>query len=802
MAGPDDHAPSHDKDGPLERALREARAARGGGLARQSAQAAAEIPGYTILHEIHRGGQGVVYKAIQDGTRRSVAIKVMLHGAHGGPRERARFAREARVLSQIRHPGVVTIHETGETAGTGGVPYSVMDYVEGATLDEHIKRTKPDLRTRLELFRSICEAVNAAHLLGIIHRDLKPANIRVTSSGEAKVLDFGLAKVAGSSPEDESGNPIAMTMTGQFMGSIPWASPEQADGRGAHLDTRTDVYSLGVILYQLLTDRFPYTVQGPTREVLTRIVEAPPAKPRSLSKAIDRDLEVIVLHALEKAQSRRYQTAGELARDLERYLDGRPILARSDSMAYLLTKQLRRHRVGVALAGIALLAIIAFTTTITLLWGVAERRGDRLTLAVEQRDADLDYVLDILFGGDDRRQFARDRTVRDVVLELSQTVDERFADEPLRRASMHEMLGRSLRAFGEPTKAETHLRDALRLRRDESPSLTPETLGTMNTLAEVLKDQGRFPEAILLYQQVENALRASDIASPIDRRRLATVLANRGRLMQRLGFLLVAQDAFQDAVDLLNQDRGDPVSDQIGTFALGNLAGVRLDLGAPDEAVTMLRGVHTSCVDCFGEAHPATWTAKAKYAQALVESGDAVAALPLAMSCIESGPPTAAPSAYATAARAISAIDGPSAAISTLGEEQLLEHAPVTLAQCLLDAGEPERAIAILTGDLSGVPTEQAIECVLLLHDACARIGDPTAAHRVIPNALARSRTALGDDAPLSRLLTLLVASQHAAAPAPGSAPDASDLADAIEAAVGANHRWAIRARQLASTHP
>jgi len=301
------------------------------------------IAGYEITREIHRGGQGVVYQAIQHSTKRRVAIKVMREGPFAGPTVRARFEREVEILGQLRHPNIVTIHDSGTTAGSA---YFVMDYIPGRALDAWMFATARSVTETLGVFAKICHALNAAHKLGIVHRDLKPGNIRVDADGEPYILDFGLAKIGLRQSGGES-QPAVMTMTGQFMGSLPWASPEQAEAQPSGIDARTDIYSLGVILYQLLTGKFPYNVAGNMRDVLDRIMNAEPKRPSTIRRQIDADVETVVLKCLQKERDRRYADAGRLAEDVERCLAGKPIEARRDSLAYLLRSRtavtVRRH---------------------------------------------------------------------------------------------------------------------------------------------------------------------------------------------------------------------------------------------------------------------------------------------------------------------------------------------------------------------------------------------------------------------------------------------------------------------------
>lgn len=308
------------------------------------------IPGYHIEREVSRGGQGVVYEAVQCSTGRRVAIKLLLAGPFASPDERARFEREVRVLGRLRHPNIVSIHHSD---AFGGGFYYAMDYIAGRPLDAYVRAQKLDVAQTLRLFATICDALSAAHLRGIIHRDLKPGNVRVDDEGVPHVLDFGLSKMA----DDPHG--LSATRTGQFVGSLPWASPEQAAGESDGIDVRTDVYSLGVLLFQMLTDDFPYVVTGRASEVLETIRHTPPARPRALRRELSEDIDTIVLKCLQKERERRYQSAREIAADVRRFLGGEPIEARRDSNWYVIRKQLWRHRapLGVAAAFIALLVV-------------------------------------------------------------------------------------------------------------------------------------------------------------------------------------------------------------------------------------------------------------------------------------------------------------------------------------------------------------------------------------------------------------------------------------------------------------
>lgn len=311
-----------------------------------------QIDGYTILREIGRGGQGIIFKALQTSTGRHVAVKVLTEARQLSDTERTRFDREAQVLAALEHPHIVSILDRGHTAG--GSSYFTMEHIDGLPLDKWLddyrqEHPPPDIPSNpaelLRLFMKIADAVNVAHLRGIIHRDLKPSNILVDDRGDPHVLDFGLARL-GLPSEVYSKQHRVVTMTGQFLGTLPWVSPEQAEGLTSKIDTRTDVYSLGVVLYEMLTGEFPYEVVGNMRDVLDNILRAQPKPPSTVIEArlvkeaekrkrwrkkhrnpITQDLEAIVLKALNKKPENRYQNAGELARDIGSYLSGRPIEA-------------------------------------------------------------------------------------------------------------------------------------------------------------------------------------------------------------------------------------------------------------------------------------------------------------------------------------------------------------------------------------------------------------------------------------------------------------------------------------------
>ncbi|MHC5109778.1 MAG: protein kinase domain-containing protein [Planctomycetota bacterium] len=308
------------------------------------------VDGYKILEELGRGGMGVVYRAYQESTKREVALKVLLQGEFASTRTKRRFEREVELAASLDHPHIVTILESGIARGRY---YFAMQFVEGRTLDEYARGDAVTIRDLSRLFCRVCDAINYAHQRGVLHRDLKPSNIVVNEAGEPHILDFGLAKVhdPDSGPIDESD---LISMPGELMGTLPYLSPEHVTGSEADVDVRSDVYALGVMFFRVLTGRYPYSVSGRFQEVLDNIAKAEPSRPSNWRQGVDDDLDTILLKTLSKERERRYQSAGEVARDLDRWLSGEMIEAKRDSQIYVLRKLVHRARVPIAIGTIVL----------------------------------------------------------------------------------------------------------------------------------------------------------------------------------------------------------------------------------------------------------------------------------------------------------------------------------------------------------------------------------------------------------------------------------------------------------------
>lgn len=344
----------------------------GGLAAAHLVQPPPDIDGYDIQGEIYRGGQGIIYRGIQRVTNREVAIKMLLAGPFASVTAKRRFMREIEVVARLNHPNLVAIFDAGTVEGC---QYCIMDFITGRPLIAYIRENHLPLERVLKLFAEIAIAISYAHKQGVVHRDLKPSNIIVDQNGEPKILDFGLAKESGGAED------TLLSQTGQILGTLQYMAPEQALGASDRIDVRTDVYSLGVLLYQALTGRFPYPVTGPLHEITRNVTQTPPLRPsrnwsphsgvseradrpgRAKRCPIDRHLEAIVLKALSKAPAARYASAADFAADLTRYLNHEPVLAKGEFGWYQTRHRLaelgRSHPILIHMAAAVLSTVAA-----------------------------------------------------------------------------------------------------------------------------------------------------------------------------------------------------------------------------------------------------------------------------------------------------------------------------------------------------------------------------------------------------------------------------------------------------------
>ncbi len=452
------------------------------------------IDGYEIIEKIAEAGQGQVWRALQRSTGRDVAIKVPRLGSVTSERARIRFEREIELAARLKHPNMARIYDSGVDRGQY---YYVMDFVKGLNLDDYVRQHSLTHRQILELMRIICRAVQHAHQNGIIHRDLKPSNIIVTDDGHPFIVDFGLAK--GFLEDDQN---LAVSIDGETVGTPAYMSPEQAAGHTDEVDTRTDVYSLGVTLFTLLTDSNPHDLSGSRLEVIHRIADEEVTRPRSLNPQMDKDIEALLLKVLDRDPDGRYSSAAGLTEDLDNYLKGKPLIAGSQSGVYRLKKFVKRNKLlATSIAAVLVVLVAGVLVSTILAIGQARARVEAQLFA--------DFLENVVLGSASRVRVGEPN----LTLVLDATSEglegDEFKDYPLAKASIQQKLGLTYRSLGESTKAEPHLERAWKTRRQHLGPAHLDTIESASTLGWVYRDQRRLDDAERLWaKQLEIARRA------------------------------------------------------------------------------------------------------------------------------------------------------------------------------------------------------------------------------------------------------------------------------------------------------
>lgn len=496
-----------------------------GGIVRRIIEESDELPEmpervgpHRVIGLLGRGGMAEVYLAEQDHPQRKVALKVTrgAAGAAGG-----RFAREAAALARLEHPHIARIYDAGAVrTPQGPISYIAMEYVNGLALTAFADRERLTIAQRLELVAKIADAVQHAHTKGVIHRDIKPSNILVvpdetrpshagdshagdrTAGGvgpQPKILDFGVARVLES-----NGPPAQATRPGALIGTVAYMSPEQLGGDNDAVDARSDVYAIGVVLYELLAGRLPHDLGGlPIAEAARRVRDDPPATLVSPLARIDRDVSTIVRRAMEKDRARRYPTAAALAEDLRRYLRSEPILARPATISYQLSKLARRHRgMTVGLAA-ALSVLVAGLATSTALYVRAQAARTQAQAEQHRSDALSQYLLDDVLKAAEPDRLGEDATVLQALLSATESLHERFRNEPATEARVRLSLAEVLRSVGRLSDSLAQLDAALPILEATDGPDAAATIDALIRRARVLQEFRRFGDAFAASAEAE-----------------------------------------------------------------------------------------------------------------------------------------------------------------------------------------------------------------------------------------------------------------------------------------------------------
>jgi tetratricopeptide (TPR) repeat protein len=731
------------------------------------------IGGFHIKRQIATGGMGVIYEALQEKPRRVVALKVMRSGVVS-PQSLRRFELESQTLARLRHPAIAQIYEAGtHDDGTGPVPYFAMEYIPNAKpLTEYSHSKGQDVRERLGLFIQVCDAVHHGHQKGIIHRDLKPGNILVDSHGQVKVIDFGVAR----STDSDLAMATMQTSAGQLVGTLQYMSPEQCEAVPEDLDIRSDVYSLGVVLYELLAGRLPYDVSRLPIYEATRVVREEPATRISAVQPIVRgDLETIVQKALEKDRDHRYQSAFDLGQDVARYLRGEPISAHPPSVVYQLQLFARRHRAFFVAGAAAFVALLLGVIVSTVLYVRAESAR---TLAAEERDrareaearaeAINDFLVhDLLYAATPEVAQGRKLTVEEVLAEAARRVDTAFPEEPELAASLRSTLGdvfwrlglyplamaqldsaRSLFTalrgesdaktlevsgsvaslyydLGMKAQAESLYRATLSSSRSALGSRHPITLGMMSDFAAGLASDGKTAEAESLAR--EALAGRSLVLGPDDQKTLESV-ANLAAVVSKAGKYAEAESLYRVALESDERVLGKRHPDRLTT--LHNFAAMLADQSRLSQAEPIFREVLAIEESVNGKDHPYLAVSKANLANLLTKMGKHEEAI----------------SELSEVAEIYRKALGPGNA--------LLTDALRRLAEAYIYAGQPAAADSILREVYAeavrarGDEDPDALTCYVDIGWALWERGRPEAAEPYYADTFRRRRRSLGETHP------------------------------------------------------
>ncbi len=573
-----------------------------------------KIGPYVIKRVIASGGMGTVYEAMQENPRRPAAVKVIKRSMASQDALR-RFEREAQALARLRHPGIAQIYEAGTFVEAGvSLPFFALEYIPNAkTIIEFTKSMDYGVRQKLELFLQVCEAVHYGHQRGIIHRDLKPGNILVDSEARVRIIDFGVARAIDADLEQADNQ----TRVGQIIGTPQYMSPEQFEADPNDLDTRSDVYALGVVLYELVSGRLPYDIEhSGVFEVARTVREEQPVALNSAVPGVGSEVGLITAKALHKNREARYQSAFGFAEDLRRYLKGEAISARPTSLAYQVKVLARKNKAAVGLATLAVVFLVVGIITTTALFLDVRTERAKADIAAQQALSANAFLTNTLsavvpYG------FGDAKTIGDLCDLASRDIDDAFPGNPTTEADVRNTIGRIYSRIDQRPQAELQLRKAHSLRSDNlgpSHELTLEALSDLNFFYYVYGPSTRNVETSELYLSVVSGTHAHDHELTIQAR-------------ESLIEAYVVAERFTDAEQLMLENQ-QIVARQFGTESVENIVALRghalltLMIGNLTSAKSSAKEALELANRLLGEKSPEARDARNVYASTLVTAGE------------------------------------------------------------------------------------------------------------------------------------------------------------------------------------
>jgi tetratricopeptide (TPR) repeat protein len=553
---------------------------------------------YELLSEIGRGGMGVVYLARQVSLNRRVALKMILAGRLADGAEVKRFRQEAGAAARLQHPNIVAVHEVGERDGQY---YYCMDLVEGRSLADLVGQQPMPARQAARYMKIVADAVHYAHQHGTLHRDLKPKNILIDGRDQPRIIDFGLARCEQFDPH--------LTTTGQFVGTPAFMSPEQAQAKNQAVGPQCDVYSIGAVLYYLLTRRPPFTAES-MAELLDLVRFREPVPPRTLNPSVPRDLETICLKCLEKDQGRRYHSAQDLSHELGRFSQGEPILARPPSLPGRVCRWCGRNRALSASIVMAVLVLVAVVVVGT--WRAVAR-----TEAAKSRQI-ARFLQDVLKGvGPSVAQGQDTKMLRAILDKTDERIGKELKGQPVVEAELRATIGDVYVQLGEYGKAEAMHREALRLAKQVYGPEHPEVASALENLGELLYRQGKATEAEALERQVL-AMRIKTLGP--SHPQVAMSLINLAEFLRAEGKLAAAEPVSRQA--LAASEKAFGANHEYTIAALNNLGCLLHDEGKLSEMEGIERQVLAACRKRLGDDHPDVATSLNNLAKCLADQGN------------------------------------------------------------------------------------------------------------------------------------------------------------------------------------